>query len=51
MRRDLEKYRTEDWSVLEHDSEDMLRRARALRAKFSLLGFIAILLLALVRIL
>ncbi len=46
MRKDLEKYRTEDWSYLEYDSDSVGRRAHSLRLKFGFLGLVCIAILA-----
>jgi hypothetical protein len=46
VRKDLEKYRTEDWSYLEYDSDSVARRARTLRLKVGFLGLLCIALLA-----
>lgn len=46
MRKDLEKYRTEDWSYLEYDSDSVARRARTLRLKVGFIGLICMTILA-----
>jgi|LakMenEpi03Aug12_release.lakeMendotaPanAssembly.Ray.scaffolds.fasta_scaffold5213041_1 hypothetical protein len=44
--KNLEKYHTEDWSVLEYDTERVMRRAKLMRVRFGLLGIVVMGLLA-----
>lgn len=49
MPQNLDKYKTEDWSVLEHDTDAVMRRAKMLRVRFGFLGILALLAMALIR--
>lgn len=50
MRKDLEKYRTEDWSILEYDTDRTMHRAKMMRVRFGFLGLIALALMAAVQV-
>ena len=48
--KNLEKYRTEDWSVLVYDAERVMRRAQLMRVRCGLLGLVVMGLLAASRV-